>query len=50
MSLAKPVSARHPHSSTHHGINREDPYDWLRADNWQEVFEAPETLDPAIRA
>ena len=50
MSLAKPVAARHPHSSTHHGITREDPYHWLRTDNWQEVFEAPETLDPAIRA
>ncbi|HTN60991.1 MAG TPA: S9 family peptidase, partial [Devosia sp.] len=28
----------------------EDPYDWLRAENWQEVMQAPETLAPDIRA
>ncbi|HTM78302.1 MAG TPA: S9 family peptidase, partial [Devosia sp.] len=45
-----PVAARKPHSATHHSIVREDPYDWLRAENWQEVMQSPETLDKEIRA
>ena len=47
---APPVAARKPYSSTVHGITREDPYHWLRAGNWQELFEAPEQLAPEIRA
>ena len=35
---------------TQHGVTREDPYAWLRADNWQEVMQAPETLPADIRA
>lgn len=45
-----PVAPKQKHVTTHHGITREDPYHWLRAINWQEVFEAPETLAPEIRA
>ncbi|MDB5561508.1 MAG: oligopeptidase [Hyphomicrobiales bacterium] len=45
-----PIAARKPHAATFHGITREDPYNWLRADNWQEVMQAPETLDPEIKA
>ncbi|MET3896776.1 oligopeptidase B [Devosia sp. UYZn731] len=45
-----PIAARKPHSATHHNIVREDPYDWLRAENWQEVMQSPETLDGEIRA
>jgi oligopeptidase B len=45
-----PVAKRVPHSHTHHNITREDPYAWLRADNWQEVMQKPETLDKDIRA
>jgi len=45
-----PIAAKKPHSATHHGIVREDLYDWLRAENWQEVMQKPETLDPEIRA
>ena len=45
-----PVARRVPHSHTHHNISREDPYAWLRADNWQEVMQKPEALDPEIRA
>ncbi|MDB5588262.1 MAG: family peptidase [Devosia sp.] len=45
-----PVAARKPHSAAHHTIVREDPYDWLRAENWQEVMQSPETLDGEIRA
>ena len=47
---AAPRAARKPYTSTCHGITREDPYFWLRADNWQELFETPERLDPAIKA
>ncbi len=45
-----PVAAQKPHVATFHGITRQDPYHWLRADNWQEVMQAPETLDSEIRA
>ncbi len=49
-TLPKPPSvAQKPHASTHHGITNEDPYQWLRADNWQEVMTDPETLDSEIR-
>jgi oligopeptidase B len=47
---APPVAARKPHAATHHNVTREDPYHWLRAENWQEVMQKPETLDPEIRA
>lgn len=51
MSQATPPRAKSvPHSHTHHGITRDDPYAWLRADNWQEVMQKPETLDREIRA
>ncbi len=45
-----PVAPQKPVVSSHHGITRSDPYAWLRAANWQEVFEAPETLPADIRA
>ncbi|MCA1243949.1 S9 family peptidase [Stappia stellulata] len=45
-----PRAEKRPVTATVHGIDRTDPYAWLRADNWQEVMRAPETLDPAIRA
>lgn len=51
MTKAKPpVAKRVPHAHTFHNIIREDPYAWLRADNWQEVMQKPETLAPEIRA
>ena len=34
----------------HHGQRVDDPYAWLRAENWQEVMRDPSTLDPEIRA
>jgi oligopeptidase B len=49
MSHTPPIAPQKPHFDVHHGITRSDPYHWLRAANWQEVFEAPETLDPEIR-
>ncbi len=33
-----PRAARRPSYSTHHGIEHEDDYAWLRADNWQQVM------------
>ncbi|WP_323014331.1 S9 family peptidase [Devosia sp.] len=45
-----PVAARKPHASTFHHQRRDDPYHWLRAANWQEVMQKPETLDTDIRA
>jgi oligopeptidase B len=45
-----PAATRIAHSHTHHNITRDDPYAWLRADNWQEVMQKPETLDKDIRA
>lgn len=43
-ALAPPVAARISHSSTHHGIVRDDPYDWLRDPGY------PTVDDPAILA
>ncbi|MEO7223274.1 MAG: S9 family peptidase, partial [Devosia sp.] len=47
--LAPPVADRRQHAVTQHGVTRHDPYSWLRADNWQEVMQAPETLPADIR-
>jgi oligopeptidase B len=44
-----PIAERRQHAVTHHGVTRQDPYHWLRADNWQAVMQAPETLAPDIR-
>ncbi len=32
-----PVAARAPHTATHHGIVRDDPYDWLRDPGYPKV-------------
>ncbi|MCO6389532.1 prolyl oligopeptidase family serine peptidase [Aliihoeflea aestuarii] len=45
-----PIADRRDHVHTHHGITVSDPYHWLRAQNWQEVFKDPATLAPDIRA
>ena len=47
--LAPPIAERRQHAITQHGVTRDDPYAWLRADNWQEVMQAPETLPADIR-
>jgi oligopeptidase B len=44
-----PVAERRQHAATNHGITRQDPYHWLRADNWQEVMQDPSTLPADIR-
>ena len=48
--LTPPVAEKRQHAETHHGVTRQDPYHWLRADNWQDVMQAPETLPADIRA
>jgi oligopeptidase B len=45
-----PESGKIPVSDTRHGITRIDNYAWMRAENWQDVFRDPSTLDPAIRS
>ncbi len=44
-----PVAEKRPVSDTRHGIQRIDDYAWLRADNWQQVFQDPSVLDLEIR-
>jgi oligopeptidase B len=45
-----PIAERRQHAVTQHGVTRQDPYHWLRAENWQEVMQAPEHLPGDIRA
>jgi oligopeptidase B len=47
--IPAPQSEKRPVSDTRHGITRIDNYGWMRAENWQDVFRDPSTLDPAIR-
>jgi oligopeptidase B len=44
-----PKSEKKPVSDTRHGITRIDDYAWMRAENWQDVFRDPSTLEPEIR-
>lgn len=44
-----PIAKKTPLQDTRHGITRTDDYAWLRADNWQEVFQNPDILDQDIR-
>ena len=44
-----PVAAQRLHSDTRHGIVRQDPYHWLRAENWREVMADPGVLPGDIR-
>ncbi|MCQ8780869.1 S9 family peptidase [Mangrovibrevibacter kandeliae] len=45
-----PMPERREVSDRRHGRERIDPFAWLRAENWQDVFKDPASLDPAIRA
>ncbi len=49
-SKMPPRAAQKQHSITTHGQTRQDPYFWLRAENWQEVMRDPGVLDPEIKA
>ena len=43
---SRPSPRSRQHAATHHGITRQDPYHWLRADNWQEVMQNPRRWRP----
>ena len=45
-----PLAATRPSSATRHGVTWDDPYAWLRADNWREVMADPSVLPADIRA
>jgi oligopeptidase B len=47
---APPRAERRPHVVEVHGIRLEDPFAWLRADNWREAIRRPEVLPSDIRA
>lgn len=47
--IAAPSARENPHTVSHHGFELEDPYHWLRADNWQDVMRDPSVLDAGIR-
>ena len=38
-----------PLTMTHHGIERNDKYAWLKDENWQEVMRDPSKLKKEIR-
>ncbi|MFN3911148.1 S9 family peptidase [Hyphomonas sp.] len=44
-----PVAARIDHEITQLGHTRNDPYAWLKDENWQEVMRDPSLLKPEIR-
>jgi len=45
-----PAAKTAANRSQHHGIELNDPYAWLRAENWQEVMRDPDVLDQDIRS
>ncbi|MEX0922395.1 MAG: S9 family peptidase [Rhodovibrionaceae bacterium] len=45
-----PLAEKRPVTLGLHGRERQDPYAWLKDDNWQEVMRRPEVLKPDIRA
>ncbi len=48
--MKPPIAEQRLHRETHHGIVKDDPYAWLRDDNWQQVMHEPDCLDGDIRA
>ncbi|SPU26225.1 Protease 2 [Candidatus Bartonella washoeensis] len=48
-SILPPKASKMVYKDVHHGICREDPYHWLRASNWQDVFKTPSCLEENIR-
>ncbi len=48
-SPAPPIARRETVTSTWHGIELKDDYDWLRAENWQQVMRDPSVLPDEIR-
>ena len=50
MNQNPPKAAKKPIVIEQHGIQRSDPYAWLKAENWQDVMQDPSVLAPDIRA
>ncbi len=48
-ALQPPIAAKKDHKTTIHGIKRNDPYHWLRDENWQKVMVDPNLLNEEIR-
>ncbi len=48
-STLPPIATRRPNYSTHHGVTLEDPYAWLRDENWREAMQDSRRLHPQIR-
>ena len=44
-----PIAEKRPHILEQHGRKREDPYYWLRDENWQQVMRDPDVLQADIR-
>lgn len=49
MNSSAPIANKREHKTTHHGVERNDPYHWLRDENWQEVMRDPSVLHADIR-
>ena len=49
MSCQPPRPVKKPQTQTLHGVQRTDPYTWLRAERWQEIINNPEALNADIR-
>ena len=47
---APPRAAQRPTVTERHGDRLEDPYAWLKDENWQQVMREPDVLDGEIRA
>ncbi|MDH3700365.1 MAG: S9 family peptidase [Alphaproteobacteria bacterium] len=47
---APPRAAPRPSVTERHGDRLEDPYAWLKDENWQQVMREPDVLDGEIRA
>lgn len=49
MTTSPPQAPRRPHTHSAHGVDRDDPWAWLRDENWREVMRDPSVLDNNIR-
>lgn len=48
--MPPPRAEKRVEVKVHHGVALEDPYAWLRDDDWQEAIDDPGLIDPPIRA
>lgn len=49
MTISPPIAPSRNHVHTAHGVRRDDPWHWLRDENWREVMRDPSVLDTDIR-